>query len=240
MHTVHGHGHRHGNRHPHAHKAAVRTEGRLIRWARFYDPLIWLKLLGQTHKLRALPLDVADIRPGEQVLDVGCGTGDVTLAAARRVGPGGAVYGIDAAPEMVDVARSKARRRGLPAQFMVEPVEALSFSDGSFDVVLSSLMMHHLPGELRRRALAEIWRVLRPGGRVVIVDLQAMSRSPRPWEPGWLVTRLHKLRTSSPVEVRASIEARAALLREAGFHAVESGSTRYSWLGYALGRKPAA
>ena len=240
MHTVHGHGHTHGNRHPHAHTDATQTEGRLIRWARFYDPLIWLKLLGQTHKLRALPLDLANIRPGERVLDVGCGTGDVTLAAARRVGPAGVAYGIDAALEMVDVARSKARRRGLPAQFMVEPVEALSFSDGSFDVVVSSLMMHHLPGELRRRALAEIRRVLRPGGRVVIVDLQAMSRSPRPWEPGWMVTRLHRLGTSSPVEVQASIKARATLLNEAGFHAVESGSTRYSWLGYALGRKPAA
>lgn len=230
MHTVHGHGH--------TQKEAAPTEGRLIRWARFYDPLIWLKLLGQTHKLRALPLDLADIRPGERVLDVGCGTGDVTLAAARRVGPGGAVYGIDAAPEMIDVARSKARRRGLPVEFMVEPVEALSFANGSFDVVVSSLMMHHLPGELRRRALAEVRRVLRPGGRVVIVDLQAMSRSPRPWEPGWLVTRLHKMRISTPAEVRASIEARAALLREAGFHAVESGSTRYSWIGYAVGRKP--
>ncbi|HYP42108.1 MAG TPA: methyltransferase domain-containing protein [Chloroflexia bacterium] len=238
MHTVHGHGHRHGNKHTHTHKDPAPTEGRLIRWARFYDPLIWLKLLGQTHKLRTLPLDLANIRLGERVLDVGCGTGDVTLAAARRVGHGGTVYGIDASPEMIDVARSKARRRRLPAQFLVEPVEALSFDDGSFDVVLSSLMMHHLPRELRRRALAEIRRVLRPGGRVVIVDLQAMSRSPRPWEPGWLVTRLHKLGTSPPAEVQASIEARAALLSEAGFHAIKSGSTRYSWLGYALGRKP--
>ncbi|HMA37825.1 MAG TPA: methyltransferase domain-containing protein, partial [Chloroflexia bacterium] len=112
--------------HRHAAAGAPPTEGRLIRWARFYDPLVWLMALGQTRTLRALPLDLAAIQPGERVLDVGCGTGDLTLAAARRVGPAGTAVGIDAAPEMIAVARGKARRAGRAVQFRVEPVQALT------------------------------------------------------------------------------------------------------------------
>src|SRR6476646_7846168 len=97
------------------------TTGRLIRWARFYDPLVWLITLGQTRALRALPLDLAALRPGERVLEIGCGTGAVTLPAARRVGPGGLAVGIDPAPEMIAEARRKARRAHNPAQFRMEP-----------------------------------------------------------------------------------------------------------------------
>jgi ubiquinone/menaquinone biosynthesis C-methylase UbiE len=244
MDTLHkeGYGHKtqHGHEHRHRHTQtdAPQTEGLLIRRARFYDLRLWLMFLGRIGAVRALPLDLAAIRSGERVLDVGCGTGELTLAAARRVGPGAAVYGIDAAPEMIEVARRKAKRSGRTVHFLVEPVEALNFPDGSFDVVLSSFMMHHLPADLKRRALAEIGRVLRPGGRLVIVDLQATSRLPRLWQPGWLVIRLHKQRAASAAEVRVGEEARAALLREAGFVKVESGATRYPWIGYTLGWVP--
>jgi ubiquinone/menaquinone biosynthesis C-methylase UbiE len=232
----HVHGHGHGHRHTEV--AAPQTEGLLIRRARFYDVRLRLMFLGRIGAVRALPLDLAAIRPGERVLDVGCGTGELTLAASRRTGPGGSVYGIDAAPEMIEVARHKAERAGQAVHFLVEPVEALNFADGSFDVVLSSFMMHHLPADLKRRALTEIRRVLRPGGRLVIVDLQPTTQLPRFWQPGWLVIRLHKQRTSTAVEVRAAQEARATLLREAGFEKVESGATRYPWIGYTLGRVP--
>ena len=246
MHTAHGHEHRHGHghghgpapAHGHAPPGAPRTEGRLIRWARFYDPLIWLMTLGQARTLRALPLDLAALRPGERVLDVGCGTGDVTLAAARRVGPGGVAVGIDAAPEMIAVARGKVRRTGRRVQFRVEPVETLSFAAGSFDVALSSLMMHHLPGDLRARALTEIRRVLRPGGRIAIIDIQPLTRPLRPWEPGWLITRRHGMQVEPGADPQAHGAALAALLRETGFTAVTHGPTRYPWLGYARGQAP--
>jgi demethylmenaquinone methyltransferase/2-methoxy-6-polyprenyl-1,4-benzoquinol methylase/phosphoethanolamine N-methyltransferase len=218
--------------------AAPPTTGRLIRWARWYDVLLRFKFLGQLGKLRQVPLDLAALRPGERVLDVGCGTGELTLAAARRVGPGGSVVGIDAAPEMIEVARGKARRGLPPVRFLVEPVEALSFPDGSFDAVLSSLMIHHLPGDLKARALGEIRRVLRPGGRIVIIDIQATTRTPRPWEPGWLVVRLHKQHGHPGAPVRRPGAALADLLHAAGFAAIESGPTRYDWLGYAKGHVP--
>ena len=241
MHTVqeHGHGHGHGGRHGHPQADAPQTEGRLIRQARSYDLRVWLMLLGQTGRVRALPLDLAAVRPGERVLDVGCGTGNLALAAARRVGPGGTVVGIDAAPEMIAVARAKARRAGREVQFQLAAVEALPFPDRSFDVVLSSLMIHHLPADLKRRALTEIRRVLRPGGRIVIIDVQPLTRPLRPWEPGWLLTRLHRLPVHPGADPQAGGVALAALLRETGFAAVAHGPTRYPWLGYARGQAPA-
>ena len=242
MHTLHeqqhDHDHPHGPAHTHGATAAPRTQGRLIHWARWYDILLKFKFLGQLGKLREVPLDLAALRPGERVLDVGCGTGDLALAAARRVGPHGPVVGIDAAPEMIEVAQRKARRMGRRVQFRLEPVEALSFPAGSFDVVLSSLMMHHLPGDLKQRALGEIRRVLRPGGRIVIIDIQPTARSPRPWEPGWLVTRLHRRHAHTGAAPRPAGAALTDLLREAGFTATESGPTRYDWIGYARARVP--
>jgi demethylmenaquinone methyltransferase/2-methoxy-6-polyprenyl-1,4-benzoquinol methylase/phosphoethanolamine N-methyltransferase len=190
-----------------------------------------------------LPLDLAAIRAGERVLDVGCGTGDLTLAAARRVGPGGTVFGIDAAPEMIAAARRKARRARRRVMFRVEAVEALAFPDGSFDVVLSSLMMHHLPGDLQRRALVEIRRVLRPGGRLLIVDLdwQAAARLPRLWQVGGLIAHRHGQHASSTLtaQTRTAMETLTATLRDVGFTAVESGPLKFDWLGYARAIKQA-
>ncbi|MGA7733377.1 MAG: methyltransferase domain-containing protein [Chloroflexia bacterium] len=231
QHPQHGHGHAH----PHKQTEPPPTEGLLIRQARFYDLRVGLMLLGTTRLLRSLPLDLAVLQPGERVLDVGCGTGGLAMGAARQVGPTGTVWGIDAAPEMIAEARRKAQRSGHAVQFQVQPVEAMSFPNDSFDVVFSSLMMHHLPVDLRRRALAEIRRVLRPGGRIVIIDLQPISRPLRPWEPGWLLTRLHKLHTHPEAGVRANGAPLSNLLREAGFTDIDNGPTRYPWIGYARG-----
>jgi demethylmenaquinone methyltransferase/2-methoxy-6-polyprenyl-1,4-benzoquinol methylase/phosphoethanolamine N-methyltransferase len=141
---------------------------------------------------------------------------------------------------MIEVARGKARRAGNAVKFQVEPVEAMSFPAGSFDVVLSSLMLHHLPGDLKQRALVEISRVMRPGGRLVIVDMQPPTRQPRPWEPGWLAVRRHGMhKHSAPAAAGMSngLSPLADLLREIGFAHVESGPTRYPWIGYARGSR---
>jgi len=116
-----------------------------------------------------MTVDNALIKPGDSVLDVGCGTGEVTLAAKTRAKEG-KVYGIDPALEMIAVARSKAARKKLDIDFRIGVIEALPFPDASMDVVTSSLMMHHLPEELKRRGLAEIYRVLKLGGRLLIAD----------------------------------------------------------------------
>jgi len=146
------------------------TTGRTIHWANRYDLFVSLVMLGRAATFRRHTADLAHLQSGERVLDVGCGTGDLTLAIEKQVGPNGKVVGIDAASEMITYARQKATRLGSVADFRVEPVEALSFADHTFDVVISSLAFHHFPAPLKEQALVEIRRVLKPGGRVLIVD----------------------------------------------------------------------
>ena len=164
--------------HSHSHTAEgpAQTEGRLIRWAPYYDLVTNFMTLGQARRLRRATVEHALIKPGDSVVDVGCGTGEVTLAAKPRA-KHGSVYGIDPAPEMIAVARKKAARKGLDIDFRVGVIEAIPFPDSSIDVVTSSLMMHHLPEELKARGLAEIYRVLKPGGRLLIADFMRPTGS---------------------------------------------------------------
>ena len=162
--------------HFHTVEQPAQTEGRLIRWAPYYDLAVNLTTLGQARRLRRMTLDEALIKPGDSVLDVGCGTGEVTLLAKTRA-KDGKVYGIDPAQEMIAVARNKSMRKGLEIDFRVGVIESLPFSDASIDVVTSSLMMHHLPDDLKVRGLAEIYRVLRPGGHLLIADFMRPTGS---------------------------------------------------------------
>ena len=198
------------------------TTGRTIGWAEHYDLVVQLLTLGRAKALRQLTIDQAQLRSGETVLDVGCGTGDLTLLAKQRVGTAGRVCGIDAGPEMIGVARRKAAKARLEIDFRVEPIEALTFPDQSFDVVLSSLMMHHLPDELKPHALAEIRRVLKPGGRVLIADFK------RPTDhvgQGLLGLLMHG-------HVRQGAQDLPALLAEAGFTSITVDDKRSRVLGF--------
>jgi ubiquinone/menaquinone biosynthesis C-methylase UbiE len=94
---------------------------------------------------------------------------------AKAVGVEGSVVGIDAAPEMIQYASRKARRLA-NCTFQPGAAEALAFPDSSFDVVASSLMMHHVPAELRLQAVCEMRRVLRPGGTLLLSDFTIPER----------------------------------------------------------------
>lgn len=155
----------------HHDQRAHHTGGMVIRWPGVYDLVMKTFFLGREQRVRRKVIAAAGLRPGELVLDVGCGTGTLALLAAEAVGPRGRVYGVDPAPEMVHRAREKAARAGAEVRFEVGLIEALDFPDQSVDVVISMLVFHHLPSdELQRAALSEVRRVLTPGGRLVLVD----------------------------------------------------------------------
>ena len=156
--------------HPAEH-AAPHTSGRVIHAARAYHLLTSLLGAGPRSAARARTIRNADLQIGENVLDVGCGSGVLTILASERVGSTGAVHGIDPSPGMVSLAQEKAKKSGSKAEFRLAVVEDLPFPDASFDVVLSSLMIHHLPEDVRRKGFQEIKRVLRPGGRFLVFDL---------------------------------------------------------------------
>ena len=151
---------------------ATTPHSHVLHRAHLYD----LGTLIFGRRVRALHRDLlrrAAIAAGERVLDVGCGPGRLTMEAAQAAGPTGDVLGIDLSTEMVDLASHKAKRARSPARFVAAGIEALPVPDAHVDVVLASLMLHHLPSELQERGVAEVLRVLKPGGRFVALDFSA-------------------------------------------------------------------
>jgi ubiquinone/menaquinone biosynthesis C-methylase UbiE len=216
----------------HAHGASdLQTEGRIIRRAWFYDLTASLMSLGHEGRLRQETVERAGVQPGNRVLDVGCGTGSLTLAAARQAGAAGQVYGIDASLGMIQASARKAARARAAVTFRTGLIERLEFPEHSFDVVLSSLMMHHLTDDLRRRGLLEIRRVLKPGGRVFIVDFVGGAGAGL----HGIVARLGHRGPGAPAATEQDLP---GLLAAAGFVDVTSGPMGLPGVGFAAGHAP--
>ena len=133
----------------------------------FYDPLLHLHLRERQRRSRLV--DQMRIESGQQILDVGCGTGTLALLV-KEMCPGADVVGIDPDPQILDMARRKAERTGAEVRFDLGYADRLPYSDSSFDRVVSSLVFHHLAHESKVLALREAWRVLRPRGELHIAD----------------------------------------------------------------------
>ena len=115
--------------------------------------------------VRALPL-----KPGMCVVDLGCGTANLGIAAAERIGPGGRIIGVDLSEKQLARAREKAAYLPVPFQFELRSMDSLPMEDGSVDAVISSLAVHAAPPEIRRSAIREVGRVLRPGGFFGLIE----------------------------------------------------------------------
>jgi ubiquinone/menaquinone biosynthesis C-methylase UbiE len=194
--------------------------------ARYYDLLAWLLTLGRERAFRERLTKLVGLQPGESVLDVGCGTGTLAVTAKRRVGPAGVVVGIDASPEMIERAKRKARKAGVDVRFETAIVEALPFPDASFDVVFSTLMLHHLPRPVREQSAREMRRVIKPEGRVVAVDFATPAR-----ERKGLLAGLHR-------HGHMALRDIVGLLSEAGLRVKEIGAVGVSDLQFVVARAP--
>jgi ubiquinone/menaquinone biosynthesis C-methylase UbiE len=164
------------------------------------------------------------------VLDVGCGTGTLALALTSRVGTG-AVHGIDASPEMIAVAKEKAAKTGSTVDFQVALIEAIPFPAATFDLVTSSLMLHHLPDDLKRTGLGEIRRVLKPGGRFMALDFAAHSHSLGPDRP-----LSHLLSIFGHSRGESMVDTLMPMLKDAGFSDVEAIPTRHKYFAFIRAR----
>jgi ubiquinone/menaquinone biosynthesis C-methylase UbiE len=129
------------------------------------------KLLGADRARQAL-FDLAPVRPGDRVLDIGCGTGTFATMLKQRH-PGVEVTGLDPDPKALARARRKAELANVSVRFDQGFADSLEYAAMSFDLVFSSFMFHHLEGSNRERTLREVRRVLKPEGSFYLLDFEA-------------------------------------------------------------------
>jgi ubiquinone/menaquinone biosynthesis C-methylase UbiE len=184
-----------------------------------YDPIT--RLLGLDRLRRAL-LDQAGLEPQHRVLDVGCGTGSLAVTI-KKLHPTVTVVGVDPDRKALARAERKARRTAALVRFDLGFADALAYPDASFDRVFSSMMFHHLESGVKEQSLREIRRVLRPGGRLELVDFWSGRSHPH----GPLSRIVH-----SHAHVRDNVESRIpGLMSAAGFKDARRVGERRSIIG---------
>jgi ubiquinone/menaquinone biosynthesis C-methylase UbiE len=170
-----------------------------------YDPL--LKLLG-ADSARRLLLEHSDLRPGQRVLDIGCGTGTLVVLI-KRVYPEVSIVGLDPDPKALARAKKKAARAGASIQFDQGFSDKLPYSDASFDRVFSSFMFHHVSANEREKTLREVRRVLSSEGSLHLLDFESSGSGTNGVLARWLHSS-HRLKDNSESRI-------LELMRGAGF-----------------------
>lgn len=132
-----------------------------------YDPVV--RLTTREGVFKPALLCQASLNPGQRILDLGCGTATLTIAA-KQLQPEAEITGLDGDPEILQIARTKTARAGVALSFDNAMSDRMPYADASFDCVLSSLFFHHLNRENKRATLREVRRVLKPGGWLHVAD----------------------------------------------------------------------
>jgi demethylmenaquinone methyltransferase / 2-methoxy-6-polyprenyl-1,4-benzoquinol methylase len=155
---------------------ATEVRGMFDRIAGVYDLMNSAMTAGLHHQWRQRAVDRADVGPGSDALDVCCGTGDLALEMRRRIGPDGRVVGCDFSEPMLELARRKSGDEDLPVEFGWADALDLPYGDASFDAVTIGFGARNLAD--LERGLSQMARVLRPGGRLVILEITRPQREP--------------------------------------------------------------
>jgi ubiquinone/menaquinone biosynthesis C-methylase UbiE len=185
----------------------------------FYDPLNWL--LG-ADALRRRLIELGAVVPGQRALDIGCGTGALTILLKRHH-PGVAVVGLDPDPKALQIARTKAERATLSIEFVEGFADRLAFPDATFDRVFSSLMLHHLDIDTKLAALREVRRVLKPAGSLHVLDFGP---------PRSALTRAIGPLLHNAGHVKDNVDGRIpAFMKDAGFSSAEEVAHRNTLIG---------
>lgn len=160
--------------------AGQRASGTTINRLRLNEAVSQVAFAGRRGRVRRRLVSLAGVQPGDSVLDVGCSSGYLARKLATAAGPGGYVAGVDPS----QAALAYAQRRALPGMtFTAGVAQSLPEPDSAFDVVTCTLAMHHVPARKREAAFGEMYRVTRPGGRLLVADFDP-SRRPFPLHPG--------------------------------------------------------
>jgi ubiquinone/menaquinone biosynthesis C-methylase UbiE len=189
-----------------------------------YDSYMRKITLGREQALRDMTVNLAQVKPGDCILEVGCGTGTLTLAAKRQAGPSGKAFGIDVIPGMIGLSQRKAAQANQDVTFQLGSIDDIPFSANQFDVVMCSFMIFHMSEMVRHKGIAEIYRVLKPQGRLLVLDL---ALPPRPLAKVVAKVLLgamlqHDLRELLP------------LMEASGFSEIEIAQAKYRVLGLSV------
>jgi len=186
-----------------------------------YDSYMKKMTLGRERVLRDETVNLAQVKAGDCILEIGCGTGTLTLAAKRKAGPSGKAFGIDTIPGMIEASQRKAAEANEDITFQPGSIDNIPFSANQFDVVMCSFMIFHMSETTRRKGIAEIHRVLKPQGRLLVLDMalpaQPLSRAiAKMLFGGMLEHELHELRPLMEASGFSNIEIAPANFRILG------------------------
>jgi len=160
------------NRHGHPGR-----EGATLDGVRLNETMTQIAFGGRRRDVYTRITALSGARPGDRVLDIGCGGGYLARLLAAAVAPDGQVTGLDTSAPAIGCARKRAAAN---CSFVVGVAQDLPWPDRSFDVVASTLAAHHIPGAARQDAFGEMYRVLRPGGALLVADFRASRRRHSP------------------------------------------------------------